>query len=268
MSSQEHIEVAPRMWDKSIAASYAPKGSSASPNVSKTEPSTSDTEVVEVVTPATAAAPKNVAIVGTVGIISKLKQYLIPIALVLGVIMIGYILWTYFTKYRKPKDTTIPVITEKELKPSPAQIISSMDTSKYEVDSDDESVRGGKHLFTIEEGKEDDSESGDSEESEDDDDEEGSDEDEESCEDDSEDDSSDEEEPDLDEIEQMIHDDTIIDINDTNTPTDISDMHEEHSDHEYGNTTNAVSFEIPSYITNSSKSNAAKKPRRIKRVTL
>lgn len=105
------------MWDQSIAV----------------EPSTNEaTSAVE-----TSGIGPVIEAVATSGPWKKLKTILIPAVLVIAVIMVAYILWKYFTKYRKAKPK-IPVIEEDEIvKPSsPARIIAMEDMSRFECESD------------------------------------------------------------------------------------------------------------------------------------
>jgi hypothetical protein len=284
MSSSEHIEVAPRMWDKSIAASYTPKRASDPPpmedpaNDTEQESEESQSGEITTVSPATASV--------AMGFFTKLKQYLIPVAFVLAVMIVIYVLWKYFTKYRNAKKANLPIIKEDDLNkpPNPVQLIASEDMSKYEYETDDESepdVKPKKRLETIAESSNEESDDEGSEEDSDDEaddesySEESGEESEDSNESDDESDNSDEEDtPDLDEIEQMIHDHSIIDISDRNEPTDISTFqnhtHELEEETKDDITTEMFSLEIPSYITKTDvlPASSAKKPRKVKRVTL
>ncbi len=161
MQQAEHIEVAPRMWDKSIAAPYI-----SSKAVKEAEPEASP-QTEKVATIAVAAS----------GFIYKLKTYLLPIFFVLAIIIVIYVLWKYFTKYRKQraeqKLAEQAMLTQAEpIAPSPTDTVIAGDTSKYECESESEDEDEGedetppappapqpKRLTTIEEIDEDEEES-------------------------------------------------------------------------------------------------------------
>lgn len=145
MSHVDHVEVAPRMWDKTIAATYAPKSK---------EP------------PEVAEAIQSAVVKHTPSLFDKLKTYLIPALFVFSIIMVSYVLWKYFTKYRNAKAVSkIPTIeaselSEKKQSINPAQIVASEDLSKYEYDSDDDEAEATDEemdelLDTIQETEED-----------------------------------------------------------------------------------------------------------------
>ncbi len=117
MSSTEHIEVAPRMWDKTIAAPYTPGTK-----------------------PAAEAPPEQSAervVVPAVGLLYKLKTYLLPVVFVLALIVVIYILWKYFTKYRKQK-AEAALMLGGHTSPQADNPLATIedDTSKYECGSD------------------------------------------------------------------------------------------------------------------------------------
>lgn len=129
MSNVNHIDVTPRMWDKSLSASYIPKP----------PPDDSKDPVEETVVSPTVVAGATTA----VSIMDKLKTYLMPALLLLGIVMVIYILWKYFIIYRNKKNapaTAPTVITEDEItKPGvidPRHLIQTQDMSKYECNSD------------------------------------------------------------------------------------------------------------------------------------
>ncbi len=129
-STADHIEVAPRMWDKTIAANYVKKVKS---EVSVDTINKNDQPIDQQPMPS---------------LFTNLKKYLLPAIFVFSIIIVCYVLWKYFTKYRNAKiESKITTISEKELAPpiepsknkiNPAAIIASEDLSKYEYDSDDE----------------------------------------------------------------------------------------------------------------------------------
>lgn len=176
----DHIEVAPRMWDKRLAANI----------IDSNEPVVSN----QTVEPVHSIA--NQAFSAGASFFTRFKSIIIPVAFVLGIIIVGYIIFTYITKYRNAKDKH-EVITEEEITSkkntlNPARLIESEDLSKYEYESEDDK-----------------SESSD-EESEDDQMSVIVEEDEENETDEEEEDS--EEEPDLSEIEQLIQNDEYADL--------------------------------------------------------
>ena len=154
MSNQDHIEVAPRMWDYTIAATSTPKEADI-PN----EPAPIINE------------PAVVNNVAASGLLMRLKTYLIPIAFILGVIIVVYVLWKYFTKYRNKKNAQALNVAQSsdnedpslKTKPTdPAHIIEHEDMSKFEYESDEEEkprVRFNQRFETIEEETSDDEES-------------------------------------------------------------------------------------------------------------
>lgn len=128
MSQVDHMEVAPRMWDKTLAATYIPKEQHVSEQSDNAEPYTpSPTQVV------------------ALSMMDKLKMYMVPALLVLGIIISMYVLWKYFTIYKNNKNvdkTNPPVICEEEIKPNiidPQYLAKTEDLSKYEFDSGEES---------------------------------------------------------------------------------------------------------------------------------
>jgi hypothetical protein len=252
MTQAEHMEVAPRMWDKTIAATYTPSSKKSPPaRESDDEEMSMDTAVV----------PKVIISGGALSLMDRLKTYLLPAFFIICLLVVVYVIWTYFTKYRnarKPTDTTI-MIGEEDIKQTtpkttidPQTIVQSEDMSKYEYDSDDDSVTPSKdRLSVIEEEDEELSIEQFNESSEDD-----SVSDEESEDDSVSDEESDDEgslsgsSPDIAAIEELISA-TQFDDNLDNMPPLIEDE---------------FSFEIPSYINGGSTSTKTK--RKQKRVTL
>jgi hypothetical protein len=250
MTQAEHMEVAPRMWDKTIAATYTPSSKKSLPSRDRDEERLADTAIV----------PTVLISGGAFSLIDRLKSYLLPAFFVICLLVVVYVVWTYFTKYRnarKPTDATI-MIGEEDIKQTvsktidPQTIIQSEDMSKYEYDSDEESVAPSKdRLSVIEEEDEQMSIEQFNESSEDDSVSEEEDEDE----DDGDDEDEDEEGslsggPDIAAIEELISA-TQFDDNLDNMPPLIEDE---------------FSFEIPSYINGGSTSTRNK--RKQKRVTL
>ena len=227
----EHMEVAPRMWDKSLAAAYNKK--------THREQQKEETPIeadVSNVTNANASVEGGGRVVAAASLsfFSRLKTYLLPAIFVICILVVAYIVWTYFTKYRNKKEESIEAINESDLPlleapsqlKSAAVIIASEDTSKYEYDSDstadDEIVSQftNRPLSTITEITSSEEESKESEREEDDEDEEEEDEEEEDEEEEEEDEEEEDEEeeeeedeeeeeeeeegPDIDQIEELI----------------------------------------------------------------
>jgi len=130
MSAVEHIEVAPRMWDKSIAVPYTPSNSNKDTSNEIIQQSSAEDSTID---------PTSVIVPAT-GLLHTLKTYLIPILFVLGVIIVIYVLWKYFTKYRKQKIEAAMNKNKDADSPNPDSIESMLDgdTSKYECESDNE----------------------------------------------------------------------------------------------------------------------------------
>ena len=130
----DHLEVAPRMWDKSIAASYTP---SKKDKQSEGE----DHEVVEVssVEGGKVAAAAATLVSENVSFFTRFKAYIMPALFVICLIVVVYILWKYFTKYKNKHETT-PVINASDMSAvdDPMGILESEDLHKYELDSDDD----------------------------------------------------------------------------------------------------------------------------------
>lgn len=110
------------MWDKTLSASYSPKRENTSTQVPV---DSSDSE------------PK-----AALSFFTRFKAYIIPAIFVVCLIIVAYILWKYFTKYRNTKITTgdgppMELTTESKLQ-DPLTLIKSQDMSKYEVDSDED----------------------------------------------------------------------------------------------------------------------------------
>ncbi len=129
-STVEHIEVAPRMWDKSIAASYTPRDAGKDTKDTTIQQKQDVVSTNDVVKKSVVAAP-------VIGLLQKIKTYLIPILFVIAVIVVIYVLWKYFTKYRKQRaEAAMEKIVTKEPESSYEDVIGG-DTSKYECDSDE-----------------------------------------------------------------------------------------------------------------------------------
>jgi len=142
MSNQNHIEVMPRMWDQTIAASQ--------PCRDTQPPQTHEMQVTNEAD-SVSVSSANLAISAGVGWFTRIKEYLIPVVFILGLIIVIYVMWKYFTKYRKAKAKphgNIAVITEQELRddkpPHPEHLIATEDMTKYELESDNESDNGSE----------------------------------------------------------------------------------------------------------------------------
>lgn len=266
MSHVDHVEVAPRMWDKRIAANYIRENKEEEHHAS---PSGDEVQSHDLV-PETAM----VLVGGKLTLLQKLKTYLLPAAFVIGFLLVVYIIYTYVTKYRKSKkdDDRFETIQESDIKHSKQQnalnLIHSEDLSKYEFDSDVES-ENDNHLPTIEEldessdnGQEDydieDNEEEEEESEDDDEDDEYDEDDDESEEEDEEEeyDEEDSQEPDIQEIEQLILDTSV-----TGELESVAMLEDEYS------------FSIPSYIDTDDeikdeKPKAKRVAKKTKRVTL
>ncbi len=132
LKKMSHIDVAPRMWDKTIAASYTPERKQAhvlhEEQPTCVEQTPSETEV--------ACA----AVSTSVGWFCRLKTYLLPIIFVIAVIIVIYVFWKYYTKYRQQAQAKKIALAEQAKIKSiddndPSE---NEDMSKYECDSDDE----------------------------------------------------------------------------------------------------------------------------------
>lgn len=149
----DHLEVAPRMWDKTLAASYMPNIMPArgDPSVA---PARGDPSVVPTDADVTARA-SNVSTAPThsksYSSFARFRAYAIPAIFLICLLIVAYILWKYFTKYRNSKmaNGECPAMncskTESNLK-DPLTLIRSGDMSKYELDSDDDEDDGNKHI--------------------------------------------------------------------------------------------------------------------------
>lgn len=212
-----HIDVAPRMWDKTIAASYAPERKQArvlqeeQPVCVEQTPSESEVACAAVST--------------SMSWFCRLKTYLLPIIFVIAVIIVIYVFWKYYTKYRQQAQTKKIALEEQAKIKAMADNDPSEeeDMSKYECDSDDEdeerSIKGkglppiletSENESSEEECKDDDSDEESVMESEEDNDEESADETEEECKDDD----SDEESADVPYVDNFEdHDNEVPNIN-------------------------------------------------------
>ena len=166
----DHMEVAPRMWDKTIAATYTSK--------KKEDADTEEDDTVievaaksggaAVVAAATTAASSAIQ---DMSFFTRFKTYLMPALFVLCFIVVSYILWKYFTKYKNEPKKETPVIQASDLDEDPMAILASEDLHKYELDSDDEqsipdTIKPHNKLYDIEEVSGEDEESDECEESE------------------------------------------------------------------------------------------------------
>ncbi len=157
MPTIEHVEVAPRMWDKSIAAPYTPSSDTAPLQSDETH----DTNAPK----KEALLPIKKAVVPVVGIMFYMKRYLPLAILFIGIIVVIYVVFKYITKYRKQNAAVLENNKPTEnTKQSPFTDIVNGDTSKYECDSDDESDSNKKTLSKLSSIKE---ESADDEDSDD-----------------------------------------------------------------------------------------------------
>lgn len=143
----DHIEVAPRMWDKSISAVYtSSKDLKDSKAKKKEEPEDDKTSTEFEVATKSAGSNAEIAIVGgAASAFARWKAYLLPAVFVISFILVMYILWKYFTKYRNKKnqEESLNTIHESELVNSnkiedPMLILDTEDLSKYEYESEDE----------------------------------------------------------------------------------------------------------------------------------
>ena len=285
----DHMEVAPRMWDKSLAAAYSKQPSKTGP--AKPVSDSNEAEEVNQIMPApTKVGSVDQAVaVASVSFFSKLKTYLIPAIFVICIIVVVYIVWKYITKYRNQKVEEIEAINETDLprlEESPSQlrsaaaIISSEDTSRYEYDSDssaDEEVvpafakRQMTTIEELEEEKEEEDEEDEEDEEEEEEEEEEEDEDEEEDEEEEEEEEEEGEEDEDYEPEEEEEDDAGPDILEIEELIkNHGGMHDEldltmSMDEGYGNVVEPyIPFEEP--VAPAAK--APKKPRKVKRITL
>ena len=233
----DHMEVAPRMWDKTIAATYTSKKKEdvdieEEDNVVEVAAKSGGAAVVAAATTAASAAVQDMSF------FTRFKTYLMPALFVLCFIVVLYILWKYFTKYKnenkQENKQETPVIQASELDEDPMAILASEDLHKYELDSDDEQsnsdtikpqnqthVSHDNKLYDIEEvteeddeSEEEDDEEGEEESEEEESEEDGSEEEDDDSEgresdaENSEDEPEEDEKPDLSKIEQYILEDT------------------------------------------------------------
>ncbi len=149
----DHVEVAPRMWDKNLAAPLhreraRPRSASAVESqikVSNEEPlpavllpkSSLNVEHPQPSTSTTPTSPPSQT--QEVSFYAKWKSVIVPAVLIVCILICSYILWKYFTSYRLELSAkTSPPPIAQTVKKNPMDIVRSLDTSKYEVDSDDE----------------------------------------------------------------------------------------------------------------------------------
>ena len=167
-TQSDHMEVAPRMWDKSLAASriVTPVKS----NVAEDSFEMMHSDPIEL------NENGSSVIEASTTLFSKLKTYLLPAIFVICILVIVYVGWTYFTKYRNKKvipadviehidESDIKAIDDNPLR-SAMDIINSEDTSKYEYDSDTTEEEQIKRLSPINEEEEKDEDEDEEEEEE------------------------------------------------------------------------------------------------------
>jgi hypothetical protein len=261
MTQAEHMEVAPRMWDKTIAAKYTHSSKKAHEDLSnQSADSTITTTVID--KPA-------VVVGGALSFASQLKSYLIPALFVVCLIVVVYVIWTYFTKYRNArKEDNTNMIAEDDIKRiestrtlNPQLIVQTEDMTKYEYDSDDSAGEIKSRLSAIQEESslpELLSSSSDDDNEEDD--------------DDNEEDDDDNEEDDDDQTDVEIESDSEDDIKSESSQPDIDAIQELISTTQFEDTIDHVdhddfSFTIDSYMSED-KPPAVKAKRKTKRVTL
>lgn len=135
----DHLEVAPRMWDKTLAASYMPNISPTDSSVPMADPNATSGGVSGTRTTTTHRVPNP----PTLSFFARFRAYLIPAIFIICLLIVAYILWKYFTKYRNSKiaNGECPAMkcpnTDSSLS-DPITLIQSEDMSKYEIDSDEE----------------------------------------------------------------------------------------------------------------------------------
>lgn len=143
----EHIDVAPRMWDKTIAAAYTPEHHKPQQQAVDSVEEVIDNAEPHITSP----------VVAGVSFFTKLKTYLLPVIFVIAIIIVVYVVWKYYTKYRNQKKPSIPSVAQiEEIKEdNPINALIDEDTSKYEYDSDEEETKEADeedgHLSTIDE---------------------------------------------------------------------------------------------------------------------
>ena len=133
----DHLEVAPRMWDKTLAASYMPNSSPTDSSV-PADPNATSGGVSN-----TRTNTQRVPNSPRVSFFSRFRAYLIPAIFIICLLIVAYILWKYFTKYRNSKIANGECAAMKcpnadNSLSDPITLIQSEDMSKYEIDSDDE----------------------------------------------------------------------------------------------------------------------------------
>lgn len=168
-----HLEVIPRIIDASIAANYQKTEPLAtSPEPAKVVPQQSNAK--ESIAPAAQVAAGAATVCAptfTQRFFATVKDYMIPILFVIVVIICIYVLWKYFTKYRKSNEevsTVEPVqaVIEPE-KPDLSKYVFNTDSSEDEDDGEEDADdENDSKLSIIEEGSDD--EEGDEEEDDDD----------------------------------------------------------------------------------------------------
>jgi hypothetical protein len=131
----DHIEVAPRLWDKTFAVNLKKKER----NVEK-----QDGQEEEIKIGGINSETASVVGAASLSMFGRIKQYLIPGIFIVALFIVIYVIWKYFTKYRKAKAIEEPEVKKPENpnKIHPAKLIASIDDiDKYIVESDDEETK-------------------------------------------------------------------------------------------------------------------------------
>jgi hypothetical protein len=143
--STQHLEVVPRIIDPSIAASYQ-LPSKTSTNAESTKVIATkmrrDSHMAAVVVPLTV----------TQKFFTTIKDYLVPILFIIATIVIIYVLWKYWTKYRTKVDTEAAMVMQHAANTLPADSQEAMgnpvptDLSKYILTTDGSSESDGDSI--------------------------------------------------------------------------------------------------------------------------
>jgi hypothetical protein len=126
-SSPQHLEVVPRIIDEGLSSSYKP-------SVKKEEDAVSEQQAIDPIVAASAVVHKTVSS----SFFSKLKEYLMPAIFMVCLIIVVYILWKYFTKYRSNINKPISQVPQQA-------ILGAEDLSKYTAESETESEAANEH---------------------------------------------------------------------------------------------------------------------------
>ncbi|KAG7375698.1 hypothetical protein PHYPSEUDO_015564 [Phytophthora pseudosyringae] len=145
----DHVEVAPRMWDKTIAAPYNGRSSSrpaapvkdAAAVATPMQPDRASNDSGQLQSPQASLAQQSRSC--PISFFAQWKSVIIPALLIIAILMATYVLWKYYTKYRQSKKTAQELLQRSAKAPapqpaSPLDIVKSVDTAKYEYDSDNE----------------------------------------------------------------------------------------------------------------------------------